>query len=133
MNLTGRPIYLKVAKKRKKESDRDYLDWLSYQPSCIDGSWNQWDNEKGEGRNISCHVRRISGGAGLGKKPDYSAVPMSGDQHNTQSWYGESACLNKYAPKAKGLWSDLEAMEFFDEQAAKYLKMWKARTQRQCD
>lgn len=79
--------------------DKLYLEWLSYQPSCIDGSWNQYD-EAGDGRNIPCHVRRVNRGAGTGKKPLFSAVPMTHEQHmqeatlRTPEWFEEQADLH---------------------------------------
>lgn len=112
-----------LARARRKGTNKQFLDWLSYQASCIDGSWNQWDTDKGEGRTIACHVRRVKDGAGTGTKPDYCAVPMSGAQHCDQSWHGEAACLNKWLPR-KGFWSDLEAKAQFDEWRIYYLTLW---------
>ncbi len=66
-------------------SDECYLRWLSYQPSCVDGSFHQWQD--GVGRNIACHVRRVGRGAGCGIKPPYSAIPMTQEQHLNESDY----------------------------------------------
>ncbi len=66
-------------------TDAEYLRWLSYQPSCVDGSFHQWQD--GVGRNIAAHVRRQNRGAGLGKKPPFSAIPMTQEQHLGESDY----------------------------------------------
>lgn len=68
----------------KYGKDEDYLRWLSFQPSCVDGTWNQWDDV---GRNIACHVRRIDRGAGCGIKPKFSAIPMTHTQHMNEEDY----------------------------------------------
>lgn len=67
--------------------DRDFLEWLSYQPSAVDRSWNQWDSERGCGRNIAAHVRRVNRGAGLGIKPPFSAIPLTHTQHLNEDAY----------------------------------------------
>lgn len=66
-------------------TDREYLDWLSYQPSAVDGSFNQWKD--GVGRNIACHVRQVARGAGTGTKPPFSAIPMRHEQHLNEEQY----------------------------------------------
>lgn len=65
--------------------DACYLDWLTYQPSCVDGSFHQWQD--GVGRNIACHVRQLNRGAGTGVKPPYSAIPMTQEQHLNEERY----------------------------------------------
>lgn len=95
-------------------SDRQFIDWISFQPSVLDGNFTQWQG--GQGRNIPCHVRRIGNGAGMGYKPQYSAVPMTGAQHRIQSLEGEAAVIFKYlgyrlkAEEAK-LWFDTKRNE----------------------
>lgn len=104
----------------KKATDKRFLDWITHQPSCIDGSWSEFHDDGP--RCIAAHVRR-AGEAGTAFKPKYSAVPMTFDQHNEQSWHGEAACLNRFRPK-NGMWTNAEAKQFFDEQRIKYLTRW---------
>lgn len=99
-------------------SDRQYRDWLSYQPSCVSGGFNQVLN--GAGRNIACHVRRASN-AGTGYKPPFSAVPMTDVEHMLQHNRGEAAVLLAYG---KGHFTTQQAKEWFNEQARKYLERW---------
>ena len=127
-NLTGQQAYTKgqprnrkIKGKEARESqlamvgaDSDFQAFLRLQASCLDG----------DTPCVVCHVRRTAN-AGTGFKPLYSAVPMTFDQHNEQSWHGESACLNRFIPK-KGMWTNLEAKAWFDKQVEKYLELWKA-------
>lgn len=110
-----------IAQARKKGTDRKFLEWIKFQPSCLSGNFSEWVD--GEGRSIPAHVRR-SREAGTAFKPGYSAIPLTFDEHNEQSWYGEAACLNKFLPKCNGFWDNLEAKTWFDEQRIKYLKRW---------
>lgn len=122
---TGAALESLLTIARQKGSDKQFLDWLSYQPSCLDGTWNQWDIDKGKGRNIACHVRRIRNGAGLGIKPDYSAVPMTDTQHKIQSGAdGEARVLNRFKRRGSGFWTPLCASDWFDEQRIIYLQQW---------
>ena len=81
--------------------DAAYLDWLSYQPSCVDGAFHQCLD--GVDRNIACHVRRVNRGAGCGIKPPYSAIPMTQEQHLNEDRY---------------------PIEWRVSQADRYLKRW---------
>lgn len=103
----------------KKESDKKYLEWLSYQPSCLDGTFNQYQD--GVGRNIACHVRRASN-SGTGIKPKFSAVPMTDEQHHRQHKLGEAAILDIYLD---GLHTIDEAKEWFDNQVKIHLEKWR--------
>ena len=104
----------------KKGTDKRFLDWISRQPSCLDGSWSEFHDDGP--RCIAAHVRRAAE-AGTAFKPKYSAVPMTFDQHNEQSWHGEAACLNRFLPKP-GMWTNAEAKHWFDEKRVEYLKRW---------
>jgi hypothetical protein len=145
MNLTGLPVYQKGTKRKRnakpeasqlkptpravvslleqaigKGTDEQFLHWLSFQPSVLDGSWNQW--EKGEGRNIACHVRRIKDGAGFGKKPAYSAVAMTDAQHKVQSGpSGEEQAILLYTGIQM---SADEARTWFDQKRYECLIAW---------
>lgn len=100
-------------------SDKKFLEWISYQPSCLDGAFNQYQD--GVGRNIACHVRR-AGKAGTGYKPKFSAVPMTDAQHKTQSAKGERYVLIKYLGKD---YTVEQAKLWFDLQASVHLEKWK--------
>jgi hypothetical protein len=100
------------------KKDIKFRDWLSYQPSCIDGSFSEIVD--GVWRNVACHVRRVGNGAGTARKPLFSAVPMNNDQHTMQHMKGELALLNAYGIAH----TREEAKQWFEEQARKYLVMW---------
>lgn len=103
----------------KYGTDKQFLEWVSYQPSAIDGGFNQYNPN----RNIPCHVRRISNGAGTGKKPPFSAIPMTDKQHKIQTFNGEDALLAHYNINDK-IWSVYQAKEWFENMATTYLKRW---------
>ncbi len=100
-------------------TDKQFLDFVSYQPSVIDGTYHQELN--GIGRNIPCHVRRINKGAGMGIKPPFSAVSLTNQQHNIQSNLGERNCL--FACGALRLTED-QAREWFERKADEMLSKW---------
>lgn len=110
-----------MAKRKTPEQKEDerFLEWIRTLPSCLSGQFNHYVH--GEGRSIAAHVRR-SAEAGTGYKPLLSAVPLTFEQHNDQSWHGESYCLNKHLG---GLWSVAEAKDFFTEQADRYRSLWR--------
>lgn len=93
-------------RRRLLKLDEEFRLWLSYQPSCIDGSWSEWDGEAW--RSIACHVRRVPD-CGVGIKPLFSAVPMSFSQHAKQHQLGETALL----PQAE-----------FEARAGEYVARW---------
>lgn len=110
-----------------KRKDQAFLDWVSLQRSCLDGSYSEWDGDKW--RNIACHVRRASNG-GTGFKPVFSAVPMTRRQHDLQHQQGELSVLMAYTDYRKLLSAYpgngvLQAKAWFDEQARHYFDMWK--------
>jgi len=120
-------------KKRKKTSkaeaahfasrygtDKEYLEWLSFQPSCIDGTFNQYVD--GIGRNIACHVRRASN-SGTSAKPVYSAVAMTDAQHKIQSTKGEAWVLSDYRQDCSN-YTNLKAKKWFDIAASQSLERW---------
>jgi hypothetical protein len=94
---------------RAKGTPKQYEQWLSHQTSCISHQWSEWDEQRGEGRSIACHIRRVSKGAGTAKKPDYWAVPMTFTEHNLQHGDGETALLTK---------------DQFDTMPERYLRRW---------
>ena len=129
MNLTGQTVYVKGQKRktrnrvsasplpaayaelldlaRKKGSDKQFRLWISHQPSCVSGLFSEWMD--GVGRCEAAHVRRTWLGSGTGKKGDYSAVPLTRQEHADQHQHGESSVADK---------------EWFEAQAKKYLIAW---------
>jgi len=96
-----------IEKARIKGTDTEYLDWLRCWPSCLSGAYSEVVN--GEGKCEAAHVRRVASGAGVAIKPEYSAVPLTHDEHNLQHQKGESAFTSP---------------EWFEREANRYLAMW---------
>lgn len=92
----------------KKRKDKAFLDWISYQPSCLSGRFNEYDDE-GNGRSVACHHRTVARGAGTAIKPIYSAYPLRDDEHRICHQYGPGY----YRPA-----------QWWEEQAKRYYKMW---------
>ena len=103
-------------------SDKQFLKWVTYQPSALDGEFNQHEDNEGKPRNIACHVRRLKLGAGMGIKPPFSAIAMTDDQHKLQSSKdGEVKVLRKYL----GLvYNADEAAKWFEDAANDALNKW---------
>jgi len=98
-NLMGLKPYQKGTKrKRKKESDRDFLDWLRTQPSAVSGV----------GPCEPCHYRTAKN-SGVGCKPLYSAIPMLRDEHLEQHRVGQY----NFRPR-----------EWWEERVAYYVAEW---------
>lgn len=103
----------------KKESDKKYLEWLSYQPSCLTGHFNQYID--GIGRNIATHVHRASN-SGTGYKPPFSAVPLTDEEHQYQHKHGEAGAIYRFIGERL---SNQAAKKWFDNEAEFYLEKWK--------
>lgn len=99
-------------------TDKPFRKWVETLPSCLTGRYSEYHN--GEGRNIARHVRRAKN-SGIAIKPDYSCVPMTKEEHDTQHQHGEAACLMKYLG---GEWTVQGAKDWFDAQAKHYHMMW---------
>lgn len=96
-----------IEKARARGAEMDYIQWLHKWPSCLSGTYSEW--HEGQGFSEACHVRHVFAGAGTGIKPEYWAVPLTGDEHRLTHSKGDSVF---YPP------------EWWDQQAAKYLCMW---------
>jgi len=124
--FTDSPDSIMQKKEPDKFADKDFLEWVEKQPSCLDGSFSEYEN--GEGRNVACHVRRVAYGAGTAKKPLFFAVPMTHWQHALQHQKGEKACMMKYlkAPRGKDFFAgklglnEATAKDWFETQALAY-------------
>jgi hypothetical protein len=129
MNLTGQQPYQKHTRRKKYGKDEmshplfqygtddEFLEWVSHQPSVINGEFTQRNPD----RCIPCHVRRQRNGAGTGHKPPFSAVPMTDEQHQIQTHYGEAECLRRYIA---GSWTDESAKQWFDEALERMRERW---------
>lgn len=125
MNLTGQKPYQKGIKRRKKLSqeeidDKRYLAWVREQPSCISRQFSEFVN--GKWRNPACHVLRVKFGSGKGTKGKFNAIAMTHAEHDTQTRYGEAACLNKHLPTQQ--WTEETAKQWFEDQAMKSVGAW---------
>ncbi len=119
-NSLSKPYPTKPTK-QQIQLDKKYRDWISRQPSCIDGDWHQIE-DSGEGRSICCHVRRIKHGSGMGYKPLFSCVPMSQAQHDLQGREdGERKVLDLYLVAH---FDNEQAAEWFEQKAQYYLEKW---------
>jgi hypothetical protein len=75
---------------RKAGSDEQFLDFLRGQPCAFCRNFDYLTGS-GEKRCEAAHVRRVANGAGVGIKPEYSAIPLCRDHHRLQHNEGESA------------------------------------------
>lgn len=82
-------------------TDQQFLDWIKTQDCAA--------NRPHNGDIVPAHVRRVAGGAGIGIKPDYSAIPLCDAHHQLQHQKGES----EIAPR-----------EWWDQKRIEYLVKW---------
>lgn len=117
MNITGRSVYQKFLKRRRKSShaellNEEFLAWLRKQPCCICGQYKEWLH--GSGRSQAAHVR-LGGRGALADKPLFSAVPLCNEDHGLQHQHSHEAFGNKE------VWLNL---------ADSFLRYWMAATGR---
>lgn len=105
-------------------TDKMFLEWIRCQPSVVSGGFGK-HNDRGEGRNEAAHVRRASN-SGVGMKPEYSAVPLTPEEHRLQHQKGYSAlghdkdwfvrksveCLEKWCKELVRLEIDKDSTSF---------------------
>jgi hypothetical protein len=118
-------------------TDALYRSWIQTLPSCLDGkSFSEWLPDRGEWRNLACHVRR-AGRSGIGFKEAFACLPMTDAQHRYQHSHGELACLMKYSREpqlranlmnAAPVEAERIAAEWFDSQVEKYRRRWMRET-----
>lgn len=68
------------------KQEKAFLAWIRTLPSCLSGNTPC----------VAAHIRRVSEGAGMGRKPRLFAVPMTNEEHQYQHNHGEMAVLIKY-------------------------------------
>jgi len=95
-----------LEKARLKGTDNEYLDWLRKNPSALLGVYSEVVD--GEGYCEAAHVRRASD-SGTAYKPEYSAIPLTHEQHAIQHQKGESV----FCPP-----------EWYVQKATEYLVKW---------
>jgi len=83
-------------------TDDEFLDWLKTQDCAF-------KSRLCSGQIVPMHVRRVANGAGMGIKPEYSAIPGCNIHHGMQHQHGESAC----APR-----------EEWDKKRIEYVQQW---------
>lgn len=80
LRLSG--FFLRPAVWGKVGTDEEFLRWLRQQKCAACKS----------SQNVqAAHVRRVANGAGVGLKPQYSAIPLCFECHHKQHQHGESA------------------------------------------
>lgn len=92
----------------QQKRDEQFREWISRQPSCISNTYGEY-LDSGEGRNIACHVRRVSKGAGVGTKPLFFCVPMTHEEHMNTHRFGE-----RY----------YHTPQWFEKRAEEYFQRW---------
>src|SRR3990167_4959445 len=102
-------------------TDKEYLAWvIKLQPSCISGEYSEY-HEDGSKYCIPCHVRR-AGESGTAYQGEYAAVPMTNEEHKTQSEFGEAPCLHNHGILYQATVE--AAMEWFDKKRMQYVSHW---------
>lgn len=77
---------------RSVGSDKDYLEWVKRQPSCISGVHSEY-HDTGEAFSIPAHYRTVARGAGTGYKPPYSAIPLTHAEHSYAHQHGDGMLM----------------------------------------
>lgn len=93
---------------RQRGTDRQYLDWLRTQPSALDGTWSAWNMDIGRWENVPAHYRTAAN-SGTGTKPEYSAIPLTREQHDLQHRIGTFAFMPR---------------DWWEEQCELHLNRW---------
>lgn len=89
-------------------SDDEFLTWLKFQKSAYSGK-RDYDQASYQSYCVAAHVRRVASGAGTGIKPNYSAIPLTDEEHKLQHLKGESALGDR---------------EWWDKKRDKYVLEW---------
>jgi hypothetical protein len=90
-------------------TDAGFLTWVRDQPCMVAGM----DGVGAcSGDVVAAHVRRIANGAGTGRKPEFSALPLCDGHHRQQHQHGESIFGDR---------------EWWDRRRADYLTTWARR------
>lgn len=93
---------------RAAGTDNEFLEFLRSQKSAVSGEWGTWNMGLGIGRCQACHYRTANN-SGIGTKPEYSAIPLTYDEHRNQHDIGQ------YNFKPRDWW---------ESQVEHYLNKW---------
>jgi hypothetical protein len=74
---------------RAAGTDEEFLEFLRDQ-KCVYCGKQDLVYETGEGKCEAAHIRKVSAGAGISIKPEYSAVPLCHEHHALQHKHGAS-------------------------------------------
>lgn len=69
-------------------TDKEYLEWVKLQPSAVTKDFSEWHD--GVGYCVPAHVRRVEHGSGTAIKPEYSAIPLTNEEHQLAHAAGDS-------------------------------------------
>lgn len=81
----------------------------------------------------ACHIRRVSQGAGTGRKPRLMSVPMTAEEHqmqSTQSYHNAIQECGSYAVLQNFAASGLTAIEWFEQRALNYRSLFLSQSLR---
>ena len=70
-------------------TDEEFLEWVRSQKSAKSGKFSMF--VEGVGTCVAAHVRRVDLGSGTGIKPEFSAIPLTNDEHQLAHQKGDSA------------------------------------------
>lgn len=90
-------------------SDEDFLTWIRSEKCWL----RQLPGHVCAGQVVAAHVRRIARGAGVGIKPNFSAIPLCDRAHQDQHNHGESA---------------IGGRDRVDLASARFIRRWCSRT-----
>ncbi|MCP4470163.1 MAG: hypothetical protein GY815_05670 [Gammaproteobacteria bacterium] len=92
--------------------DSEFLEWLKHQKSALSGKRDYYEDTF-EGCCVPAHVRHLEHGGGTGIKPEYSAIPLTNEEHQLAHQKGDSA---------------LGEREWWDKMRIKYVSQWAYET-----
>lgn len=70
-------------------TDKALLAWIRQQKSALSGQYGEYIDDVGF--CVPAHVRRVDLGSGTAIKPEYSAIPLTKEEHDLAHQKGDSA------------------------------------------
>jgi len=104
-------------------SDADYQAWVRRRPCAVCGEYD-WND--GVRQCEYAHVRRVSRGAGVSVKPEYSGIPLCHQHHVMQHSMGEKSFFDDVVtslPARRKKKIDV-AREWFEVVSTEFLSEW---------
>ena len=108
-------------------SDKQYLEWVRQQPCAITGEFDyNKDEATGEAREQceAAHYRSISGGAGVGIKPEFSAIPLLRQWHMAQTADGHAVFSGQLRSGSEGIDKETAGRIWMEKKSHEYLAKW---------